>query len=290
MLNRAKNYLFYFFVIIFIFQISCKSGNILIKKERKKGELEKISDARLIRNTNDNNVIFNTLFFKRLQTEITVNDKSNSFKANLYLINDSAIILSVTPLMGIEIFRVKFVKDSIFILDRTKKKIEIVDYNYLWDKFFVDIDFSTIRNILLNQFYCYPASGIDVNCLKKYKHYLRNNLYTLQSIKSGKYSRFSKRNNFKELIYHEFDIAPDIFRITKSYIKDFESNMSLSLNYKDFVELNEYVFPSVIAINGSRNGRVFSINIKFNAIELDGVSKMGFKYNPEKYKIDNLIK
>ncbi len=92
------------------------------------------------------------------------------------------------------------------------------------------------------------------------------------------------------MIYHEFDIAPDIFRITKSYIKDFEANMSLNLDYKDFVVLEEYVFPSVIFIKGNRNGNVFSINIKFNALELDGVSKMSFKYNAEKYKISNLIK
>ncbi len=275
---------------MFLFLFSCKSGNILISKERNKEELKNISDAKLIRTTEDNNIEYNTLFFKKFQTEITINDQNKSFKGNLFLIKDSVIIISITPLMGIELFRIKFVEDSIFILDRTKKNIDIVDYNYIWDKFFVDIDFITIRNILLNQFYCYPSSTLDDNCIKKYKHYLRNDLYILQSIKSGRYSRFSKRNNFKEFIYHEFDIAPDIFKITKSFIQDYDNNMSLNINYDDFVILNDYVFPTVISINGNRDGNVFKIKIKFNDIDIDGVSRLSFKYNADKYKIYNKIK
>ena len=276
-----------FLLILFIF--SCKSGNILIRKERRKEELKNISDAKLVRTTEENNIVYNTLFFKKFQADITINDKNKSFKGNLFINKDSVIILSVTPLMGIELFRIKFVKDSIFIIDRTKKNIDIVNYNYLWNKFFVDIDFNTIRNILLNQFYCYP-SGIDEHCIKKYKHYLRNDLYVLQSIKSNKFSRYSRRNNFKELIYHEFEIAPDIFRISKSYIKDFESNMSLQINYDEFILLNDFVFPSVISINGNRDGNVFKIVIKFNGIDIDGISKLSFKYNTDKYNIDNRIK
>jgi hypothetical protein len=269
---------------------SCKTGNILIRKERKKEELKNISDAKLIRTTVENNIEYNTLFFKKFQAEITIDDQNKSFKGNLFIIKDSVIIVSITPLMGIELFRIKFVKDSIFILDRTKKTIDIVDYNFLWNKFFVDIDFSTIKNILLNQFYCYPSSTLEDNCIKKYKHYLRNDFYILQSIKSGRYSRFSKRNNFKEFIYHEFDIAPDIFKITKSYIQDFDNNMSLSINYDEFIILNSYVYPSVISINGNRKGSVFKINIKFNDIDINGVSRLSFKYNTDKYKIFNKIK
>ena len=289
-LSKHKYFRLLSILLIIITIFSCKSGNILIRKERKKEELKNISDAKLVRYTEDNNLVYNTMFFKKFQADITINDKNKSFKGNLFIKKDSVIILSITPLMGIELFRIKFVQDSIFIIDRTKKNIDIVDYKYIWNKFFVDIDFNTIQNILLNQFYCYPASGIDEHCIKKFKHYLRNDLYVLQSIKSNKFSRYSRRNNFKELIYHEFDIAPDIFRISKSYIKDFESNMSLTINYKKFVVLNEFVFPSVISLDGSRDGNIFKINIKFNGIDIDGVSKLSFKYNTDRYSIDNRIK
>ncbi len=288
-LSRYNGSLVFSLLLIFLF-FSCKSGSILVKKERRKGEIRNVSDAKLIKNTENNNIQFNTLLFKKFQAEININDNKKSFKANLYVIKDSVIIVSVLPVMGIEIFRIKFVKDSIFILDRAKKKIDIVSYNYLWNKFFVDIDFTSIQNILLNQFYCYPASSIEHNCIKKFKHYIRKNQYVLQSIKNGKYSRISKRNNYNKIIYHEFEIAPDIFKITKSYIRDFESNMALTLDYKEFVLLEDYIFPSVFSINSSKDGSIFSINIKFKDIELDEISKMSFKYNSDKYKIEHIKK
>ena len=277
------------FLIIPVFFFSCKSGNILIKKERKKGELRNIADARLIKLTENNNLDFNTLFFKKFQAEVSFNDQSKTFKGNLFIKRDTSIIISILPLMGIELYRVKLVPDTVYILDRTKKKITVVDYNYFWDKFFIDIDFATIQNILLDQFFCYPASDDDKNCIKKFKHYIRNDEYSLQSLKNGRYTRISKKNNVKDIMYHEFLIAPDIYRITGSYIEDFSSDTRLKITYGEFIELEDYVFPSEFSIRGNRNSNKFYINIVYNNIELNGISKISFRYS-DKYKIEYLKK
>ncbi len=272
-------------MFIFLFFISCKSGNILIRKERVKGEIKNISDSKLIRSTEEKNIRFNTLFFKKFQANININGKTRSFKGNLFMRKDSVIIMSVLPVMGIELFRIKLVPDSIFILDRTHKKITVSNYDYLWKKFFVDINFNVIQSILLDQFFCYPSSDFDRNCIKKFKHYIRNDLYVLQSIKSGKYNRISKRNNYGDLIYHEFMIAPDIFKITKSNVYDYQNNTLLQIDYEDYIKLQEYVFPSVISFNGSRGNNDFSLKITFTDIEINGVSKISFRHS-DKYKIE----
>ena len=268
---------------------SCKSGNILIRKERQKGELKNISDSRLVRSVENSNIQYNTLFFKKFHAEIDINGKTRSFKGNLFMQKDSAIIISVLPVMGIELFRVKFVPDTIFILDRTHKKITITNYDYLWKKYFVDIDFNVIQNILLDQFFCYPSSENDKNCIKKFKHYIKNDNYVLQSIKNGKYNRISKKNNFGGIIYHEFTVAPDIFKITKSYVNDFEDNTLLKIEYKDFVTLQDYVFPAEISFNGRRGNNLFAIKITYTDIELNGVSKISFRHS-DKYKIEYISK
>ena len=271
-----------------LFLSSCKTANLFVKKERKKGEIRNIADYKLIKNTEDNNLIFKTLFFKKFQAEVNINNKSRSFKGNLFIRKDSSIIVSVLPLMGIELFRIKFVPDSIFILDRTKKKITVTGYDYLWDKFFIDIDFVAIQNILLDQFFCYPASEIDKkNCIKKFKHYVRKDQYVLQSMKNGRYTRISKKNHFKDKIYQEYTIAPDIFKIISCYINDFGSNSRFMINYKNFIELQQYVFPSVFSIKGERSGNLFNMNIEFRNIEIDGVSKISFRHS-DKYVIEHL--
>ena len=273
--------------LIPVFFFSCKSGSILIKKERKEGQIRNITDAKLIKNTEQNYLDFNTLFFKKFQATVTINDQTKTFKGNLFIRKDSSIIVSILPLMGIEIFRIKLVPDSIYILDRTKKKISVAGYDYLWKKFFVDIDYKAVQNIFLNQFFCYPSSGLDKNCIKKFKHYIRDDQYVMQSIKNGRYTRISRKNDFKDIIYQEYTIAPDLFRISKCYIKDFGSNTKFVINYSDFIELNDYVFPSVFSISGSRAGSKFNIKITFKNIELDGLSKISFKHS-DKYVIEHI--
>ncbi len=274
-------------LLIPVYISSCKTANLFVKKERKKGEIRNISDFKLIKNTEQNDLVFNTLFFKKFQTEVNINDKTRSFKGNLFIRKDNSIIVSVLPLMGIELFRIKFVPDSIYILDRTKKKITVAGYDYLWDKFFIDIDFNAVQNILLDQFFCYPASDLDKNCIKKFKHYIRRDQYVLQSMKNGRYSRKSKKNNFKDLIYQEYTIAPDIFKIISCYINDFGSNSRFKIDYQNFIELQQYVFPSVFSIKGERAGSLFNMNIEFRSIEIDGESKISFRHS-DKYEIEHL--
>ena len=96
------------FLIPFFF-FSCRTGNILIRKERKEGQIRNITDAKLIKNTEQNYLDFNTLFFKRFLATVTINGESRNFKGNLFIRKDSSIIISIFPLMGIEIFRIKYI-------------------------------------------------------------------------------------------------------------------------------------------------------------------------------------
>ena len=282
-ISNGKHILY--FILLSALFFSCKSGSLLIKKERKKGEVKNLADARLIKNVELNNIVFNSLFFKKFEAEVDIDGQTKTFKGNLFIRKDTSIIVSVLPLMGIELFRIKFTPDSIYVLDRTKKKILVGGYDLLWKKFFIDIDFHAVQNMFLDQFFCYPSSELDKNCIKKFKHYIRDDHYVLQSIKNGRYTRISRKNDFKDIIYQEFTIASDIFKITKCYINDFGSRTQFVIEYKNFIELNDYVFPSLFNINGSRSGSKFSIKIEFKNIEIDGVSKISFKHS-DKYKIE----
>ena len=286
-MNILNNKYILIIIVLSVVFSSCKTGGLLVIKERKKGQIKNITDAKLIKNVEHNNLEFNTLFFKKFQAEVDINGQNKTFKGNLFIRKDTSIIVSILPLMGIELFRIKFEPDSIYILDRTKKKILVADYDLLWKKFYVDIDFYAVQNMLLNQFFCYPSSEIDKSCIKKFKHYVRKDQYVLQSIKNGRYTRISKKNNFKDIIYQEFTIAPDIFKISKCYINDFGSNSRFVVDYKDFIELEDNVFPSVFKISGERSGSKFYMNIEFKNIELDGISKISFKHS-DKYTIEQI--
>ncbi len=271
-------YLIIAFLSLILFCTSCKSGKEFYKND---GELKNISDNRLIKEIESNYSDCSTLFLKKFKAEFDLNGKSESFRGNLYLVKDSFIIVSV--LKGIEAFRIKLSKDKVEILDRIKREYNTGDYNILWKKFMLDMDFNTVQSIILNELYSYPIDVISNSSLKKYKHGIGDQVYTFKSIKDGRYARISRRDQFDDLMMHEFSILPEVFKISRSYIKDFGSNSSVNILYTNFSQTSKGLFANEVLIEGKRGFDTFTLNLVFSDIEFDGVGSIGFKVS-SKYK------
>lgn len=269
--------------LLFILVSGCSSTKDFYSR---KGELKNITDAKLVKSVEDNYLIYNSLFFKKFSAEVVINGEKTSFKGNLYLDNNE-IIVSILPLMGIEIARVRFSPDLIEIMDRTKKTYTKSSYQFLWTKFLVEMDYFTLKSILTNQLHTYPISEFYEEDLKKYKHYIKGDFYELNSLKKGKIKRKYKSDNLDNVILHELTIMPEIFKISKSYIKDFGANTILSIDYSDFFKVNDSLFANTIKIDGTRGNASFSIMLKFDSVEIDSKNVIGFKVS-DKYKVQNL--
>ncbi len=273
---------FWIILILIVFTISCKSTQNFYNK---KGELKNITDTKLINSIEDNYTIFNTIFYKKFKAEVAFNGENKSFKGNLFLTRDTSIIISINPLMGIELFRVKLSPDSVEIIDRTRKNYSIGNYEFLWDKFLVELDYQTVQNIIVNELYTYPISDKEDRYIKRYKHYISNENYQLKSLKDGRIDRKYKKDKTDELVLHEFSILPEIFKISNTYIKDFSVNSEINISYKNFSLVNYYYMPTIIDIKGKRGNHAFSINIEFEHIEINGDNAMGFKVSNKYDKI-----
>ncbi len=265
-----------------VFAISCKSTQNFYNK---KGELKNITDTKLINSIEDNYTTYNTIFYKKFKAEVAFNGENKSFKGNLFLTRDSSIIISINPLMGIELFRVKLSPDSVEIIDRTRKNYSSGNYEFLWDKFLVELDYHTVQNIIVNELYTYPISDKEDRYIKRYKHYISNENYQLKSLKDGRIDRKYKKDKTDELVLHEFSILPEIFKISNTYIKDFSVNSEITITYKNFSLVNYYYMPTILDIKGKRGNEAFSINIDFEHIEINGDNAMGFKVSNKYDKI-----
>lgn len=248
----------------------------------RKGELKNITDLKLQRYVENNYLDFHTLFIKKFKAQVEFDGESKSFKGNLYITKDSSIIVSIYPLMGIELLRTRFTPSGIEILDRTKRDYIVGDYDFLWDRLMLDVDFNIVQNILLNQLFVYPVESDASEALRKYKHDANQDYYTYSSIKEGRSLRLERRNVRKDLILHEFYILPEIFKVKRSFIKDFDSNGVIEITYDDFFESPKGLFPSALSIKGRRGTKSFEINLSFNDMDLDGEHSLGFRIS-EKY-------
>nr|WP_321454132.1 DUF4292 domain-containing protein [uncultured Carboxylicivirga sp.] len=262
----------------FILFVSCKSTKTYYDKH---GELRNITDSKLLNNISDNYLDYQTVFYKKFKAEVKINDEDFSFKGNLYIERDSSIIISI--LKGIEVLRVRLRPDKVEVLDRTKRNLLVGNYEFLWNKFMLEMDFNTIYSILTNQLFVYPLNKNIEDGLKKYKHNLGDDVYLFQSLKEGRAARIERKGLRRDLILHEFYILPDVFKISRTYIKDFNTNASVDINYSKFFNTNKGLFPGALIIKGNKNLDRFSIELSFDDVEFDGESSIGFKIS-EKYQ------
>ncbi|WP_430811418.1 MULTISPECIES: DUF4292 domain-containing protein [unclassified Carboxylicivirga] len=266
-------------LILVILGISCRSTRDVYTA---KGELKNIPDAKLISSVEEGYLDFNTLFLKKFKAELTFNGEKKSFKGNMFINRDSSITVSINPLMGIELFRVRLSPGNVEIIDRTKKQYSQGDYKILWEKFLIELDYYTLQHILTNQLFPYPIGDFD-KTIKRYKHYVGQDAYQLQSLKEGRYNRIYKKDKTDNVVFHQFSILPDVFRIRDVSIRDFEVNSQVSIAYEDFQLRNNALFPSKIVIDGKRGWDSFSLGISFEHIDIDGEHSLGFKIS-NKYK------
>jgi len=252
------------------------------------GTLKNITDAKLIKNTEENNIPFDSIFFKKFHAEITLNGDKKSFKGNMFVQRDHSIVVSIYTLMNIELVRVRFQPDLVEIIDRTKKEYIRSDYRLLWEKFMVELDYHVLQDILLNELYAYPIGDNTRLDLKKYKHDRKVDVYTFQSIKKGRFSRLYRKESTDGIILHEFSILPDVFKVSKSYIKDFSSNTSINIEYNNFTQVQTYLMPNRIMIDGNRDGYSFSLKINFPTIDVTSNNSIGFKVS-KKYDVKDLL-
>jgi len=269
----------YLFISLVVFFVSCKSSRTYYDRH---GELKNISDARLLNDIEDSYLDYETIFYKRFKAEVDFNGDSKSFKGNIYVRRDSSIIISINPLMGIELFRVRLTKNDVEILDRTKRDYLSGDYNFIWNKFMLEVDFKTIHSIITNELFVYPLDQDLFDGLKKYKHNISDNLYVLQSLKEARAARLERRGVRKDLILHQFYIMPEVSKIKRTYIKDFNTNGSVTIQYSNFYEVKDGLFPGSLIINGSKDLHTFKIDLKFDDIEFDGDNSIGFRIS-DKY-------
>jgi hypothetical protein len=266
-------------VLIFLLN-SCRSSREVVTST---DNIKAISESRLLKNIEENSVHFNNLWIKRFDCKVTIDSDTYSFKGSAFVQKDSSIIISITPLLGIELFRVQLSKNEIILIDRTNKQLTYSSYKYLADKFYLDADYHSLEGILSNRMFCYPNEGGGEECFRKFKKSQSADMYILQSYKERRVNRLIRREGAASYILQEFKILPGLFNIGSCYIKDLSDGNVLSVQYKDFRKMDNFVFPGSFEIKGSQGTRQFSLVLQILQVEKDVQDGIGFKI-PDKYK------
>ena len=270
-MNRKFHILLIFSLLALVpfFSISCSS-----KKKMTKTTLREFTANRLIKEVENNAFEFDN-FQAKMNVKIETKDKNVNMKGQLRMKNDSIIWTSISLPMGLEVVRVKVSPDSVFFLNRNDKTYLCESINTFNDISPLVTSISFIQSVLV---------GNDINLRESdnYKVSIDNGQYNL--LISKKLKKEIKNNDEEwKVILKDLWIDPQLFKITKYYIKEYNDNKrKIELQYSDFQLVNDKYIPTKITVDIHGDQTLKAIISYSNIIVGDDID---FIFNvPQKYE------
>lgn len=211
-----------------------------------------------------------TTLSARLNAEIITPDKELSSRVDLKMVKDSAFQLSIVPMLGIEIFRIEFSRDSVKVLDRLNKRYVAEGYEGMKGKLPVDFNFYNLQALFTNRVFL-PGE---------------------QEISPEKYNRFKLTQDGPKAIAKTRDVMNLIYtfiadgeeKLLSLHVTDKSEQYNLYWDYKDFRIVEKQVFPMLMNVRVvADNKQTGKVVLAFGRVEPDAPVKLDFPI-PAKYK------
>lgn len=282
-------------ILSLIILVSCGRQRDMVK-------LKNIRPAKLVAEI-DNGQLDYDWYSAKIATSIEVEGKTRSFKTMVKMKKDSAIWLSVSPLLGIEIARLVIRPDSAFFIDKIKNEYYMGSAETLGQKLNINVDYALMQDMIV-------ANAVMFDPDEKFKsknddkHYIvtsktkrlvrkavgiNNRDIELETpdtvdvnLNERRYQRLIERSD-DELIVKQYWISPEHFKPMKILISDIASDRSMESEYSDFEEINDALLPEKVSYTFVENDAKIVTKLKYSRIKIDVPTKLPFSI-PKDFK------
>jgi hypothetical protein len=283
-----------------IILMSCRSSKDTTQVEPIKDR----SASYLLKRYERNEFDFNWIGMK-VDVDLKTLGETQGFKATIRMKRDSVIWISITPALGIEMFRVLITADSVKYISKLpdNKYYYVGGFETITDLAKVDLDFEMLQNLLIGN-----AIGLEKDegkfrssvdeqkylLTSKYKRKVRRvvgiddrKLSPTDTItvnpNDPKYQRTVRKSDEEDLIVSRYWLEPLHFRLVKSVFNDLIHQRTVEINYSDFKEEGEQNYPTTGVLKVSDNTQQQEIEFRIIRIATDKEYDFPFEI-PEDYE------
>ncbi len=198
-----------------------------------------------------------------------IGDQETSFNINLRIYTDSIIWISITPLLGIEVARVKVTRDTVFFIDRINKKYSVSDFQFLNEMLQVSVDFDIIQGVLTGNLFAYKKNKFN-------SVYIEEQYYILSTLSKRNLKRSLEDRDNNRPIVQDLWVNDTTYRVTRLNVEDQRREKSLLTDYSDHRITDGGLFPftSKTVIKAEK---ILKIDIEYSKINLN--SEIEFPFN-----------
>lgn len=202
-------------------------------------------------------------FAAKTRVQFTGPDKKRqSVTANIRMKSDSAIWVSVTPLLGIEMARVLITPNDFKVLDRMNRKYYEYQADDIVKMIGYPVDFTLVQNALLGETlfpFEKPKSTIDA------KQYFLEELI--------------------EKVVHRLWLNPEDLSYNKMQLFDEAASRRLDVLLSDYDDFGDYRFPQKRVINVLSPDN-YNMEINYSKLKFNVEQDLSFKVSNRYEKVD----
>lgn len=250
--DKQLKYLVSLLLLLIVGIYSCKPKERIIQAQ---AALEDKSESELFEDIMHKGLEFNT-FSSKLNMTFSTGIKTISSKGNLRIINNEAIMLSVQPLFGIEMFRLYVEPDYLIILDRMNKRYVKESFQELKEKNPIGFNFYSLQSLFTNCLFIPEQNDISLQDYSKFKYSASMDNYHLSA------------RDKKSKIDYSFSVnGNDQITLTQLYLP--KKGYSLQWNYNQFSLMRNLFFPHEMKISASTQKLKLDTSFSLSDINLN---------------------
>ncbi len=248
-----------FFVLTFLvspFFISCKHKKKIKKTENTpvtqmvedtlagKCRLDYKSARTLSRHVKESEFQFKWVTAKA-NVESLVDDKEESFDIKVNVRKDSAMLVSIQYLLGLQVAKVLITRDSVKFVDYIHKSFFKGDFNYINELLNADLDFDVVQAVLFGN----SAEFHDDESRLKPVADRQNCHYLLSTERKRRLRRIQSGTSELKEALQTLTLNPDNYKIIKNEFIDPATNRSFIANYSNFTQKDSVYAPYHVDID-----------------------------------------
>lgn len=266
--NKVARRMLYLICLIFLVLstfTSCRTTRKVIKEPIK----EEGADY-LFTKLKENELKFEW-FAAKFSLDLVLDNKKNSLRGQIRMRKDSAIWVTLSPALGIEMARILITNDSIKFINRLNKTFFVGNYQFVNEFLGTNVDFDVLQSILLGNDLTYYENG-------KFRVSYDSKEYHLVTGGRSKLKKYVNTQDDAERVYiQNIFLSPETFKITKMKIKEFtKESKKLDAFYSDFQYLGDQLFPYHLKFDITADKPII-LDVFYSRIDLESSQKFPFK-------------
>lgn len=264
-LKRSKQFITLVFVVVLTILNSCGPIREAVTPDPSRHTLQET-----LTGMKKNETTF-TFLNTRFSGSATIEGVNYNVSGTLRIKNDSAIFVSVAPLLGIEIARLLITPDTVKMVNRLENTFYAGNMELLKRMFGTYLDFEMLQALLVgNDFRHFSSGGFNASQDNGNIVLFSGNRYPANNV--GNY-RFQ----------HRLVVDSESYRITENLLHERETQRSLQVKYHSFSRFDEQIIPQEISMIFSDAGGQAGVNLRFSRIVLNEERSFAFSV-PNHYR------